>query len=131
MDGVGVGRLDEFDAVHLARTPTLDQLRESGPYRTLVAHGKAVGLPGDGGSVRIVASTLDDAGFVDGFREVNREPEHYTWWSNRGRAWEKNVGWRIDYQVLSPRLRGSVRSAEIFKAHRFSDHAPLTLDYDL
>jgi exodeoxyribonuclease-3 len=74
---------------------------------------------------------FDDAGFVDGFREVNREPEHYTWWSNRGRAWEKNVGWRIDYQVLSPRLRGSVRSAEIFKAHRFSDHAPLTLDYDL
>jgi len=47
MDGVGVGRQDEFDAVHLARTPTLDRLRESAPYRTLVAHGKSVGLPSD------------------------------------------------------------------------------------
>ena len=68
--------------------------------------------------------------YVDGFREVNQEPEQYTWWSNRGRAWEKNVGWRIDYQVLSPGLAGSVRRAEIYKAQRFSDHAPLTLDYD-
>jgi exodeoxyribonuclease-3 len=74
---------------------------------------------------------FDDAGYVDGFRDINPEPEQYTWWSNRGRSWEKNVGWRIDYQVLSPRLRGSVRSAEIYKAQRFSDHAPLTLDYDL
>jgi exodeoxyribonuclease III len=72
-----------------------------------------------------------DAGFVDGFREVDERPEQYTWWSNRGQAWAKNVGWRIDYQVLSPGLRGSVRSAAIFKAQRFSDHAPLTLDLDL
>jgi exodeoxyribonuclease-3 len=68
---------------------------------------------------------------VDGFREVDERPEQYTWWSNRGQAWAKNVGWRIDYQVLSPGLRGSVRSAAIFKAQRFSDHAPLTLDLDL
>jgi exodeoxyribonuclease-3 len=68
--------------------------------------------------------------YVDGFRELNQEPEQYTWWSNRGRAWEKNVGWRIDYQVLSPGLAGSVRRAEIYKAQRFSDHAPLILDYD-
>jgi len=74
---------------------------------------------------------FDDAGYVDAFREVNAEPEHYTWWSNRGHAWAKNVGWRIDYQVLSPRLRGSVTGAAIFKQQRFSDHAPLTLDYDL
>jgi exodeoxyribonuclease-3 len=69
--------------------------------------------------------------YVDAFREVNAEPDQYTWWSNRGQAWAKNVGWRIDYQVLSPRLRGSVESATIYKQQRFSDHAPLTIDYDL
>jgi exodeoxyribonuclease-3 len=72
-----------------------------------------------------------DVRYVDAFREVNRDPDHYTWWSNRGQAWSKNVGWRIDYQVLSPGLRGSVRDVEIFKAQRFSDHAPLTVTYDL
>jgi exodeoxyribonuclease-3 len=72
-----------------------------------------------------------DVRYVDAFREVNRDPDHYTWWSNRGQAWSKNVGWRIDYQVLSPGLRGSVRNVEIFKAQRFSDHAPLTVTYDL
>ncbi|RPI11993.1 MAG: exodeoxyribonuclease III [Lysobacterales bacterium] len=72
-----------------------------------------------------------DERYVDAFREVNLEPDQYTWWSNRGQAWAKNVGWRIDYQVLSPRLRGSVRAADIYKAQRFSDHAPLTIDVDL
>jgi exodeoxyribonuclease-3 len=74
---------------------------------------------------------FDDARFVDGFREVNAEPEQYTWWSNRGQAWAKNVGWRIDYEVLSPGLRGSVLAADIYRTQRFSDHAPLTIDYDL
>jgi exodeoxyribonuclease III len=69
--------------------------------------------------------------YVDGFREINQEPEQYTWWSNRGQAWSKNVGWRIDYQIMSPRLRGSVLRADIFKKERFSDHAPLVMDYDL
>jgi exodeoxyribonuclease-3 len=72
-----------------------------------------------------------DVRYVDAFREVNGDPDHYTWWSNRGQAWTKNVGWRIDYQVLSPGLRGSVQSAEIYKTQRFSDHAPLTVTYDL
>jgi exodeoxyribonuclease-3 len=72
-----------------------------------------------------------DAAYVDAFREVNSEPDQYTWWSNRGQAWAKNVGWRIDYHVLSPRLRGSVLAADIYKQQRFSDHAPLTIDYDL
>jgi exodeoxyribonuclease-3 len=72
-----------------------------------------------------------DVGYVDGFRAVDERPEQYTWWSNRGQAWTKNVGWRIDYQVLSPSLRGSVQSAAICKTQRFSDHAPLTLDFDL
>jgi exodeoxyribonuclease III len=72
-----------------------------------------------------------EARYVDAFREINAEPEQYTWWSNRGQAWANNVGWRIDYQVLSPRLAGSVRQASIYKAQRFSDHAPLVIDYDL
>lgn len=71
------------------------------------------------------------AGFVDAFREVEPRPDQYTWWSNRGQAWAKNVGWRIDYQVVSPGLRGRARAARIYKARRFSDHAPLVMDYDL
>ncbi len=73
---------------------------------------------------------LGEVGYIDAFREVNRESEQYTWWSNRGQAWAKNVGWRIDYQILSPGLRGSVQRAEIYKQQRFSDHAPLLMDYD-
>lgn len=72
-----------------------------------------------------------DVGYVDSFREVNGEPDQYTWWSNRGQAWAKNVGWRIDYQISSPGLRGAAERADIFKAQRFSDHAPLTMDYDI
>ncbi len=70
-----------------------------------------------------------EAGFVDAFRQVDREADQYTWWSNRGRAWEKNVGWRIDYQVITPDLAGHVLSASIYKRKRFSDHAPLIMDY--
>ena len=70
-------------------------------------------------------------GYIDGFREVNSEPDQYTWWSNRGQARAKNVGWRIDYHVLSKSLTGSVLGASIYRKERFSDHAPLTLDYDL
>ena len=69
--------------------------------------------------------------YVDAFRELCAAPDQYTWWSNRGAAWEKNVGWRIDYQVASPALRGAARSARIYKARRFSDHAPLIMDYDI
>jgi len=70
------------------------------------------------------------AGFVDAFRAVDPRPEQYTWWSNRGRAWEKNVGWRIDYQVITPGLARCVQAARIYKDKRFSDHAPLIMDYD-
>ena len=73
---------------------------------------------------------LEKLGWVDAFRVVNQKPDQYTWWSNRGRAREKNVGWRIDYQIISPRLREAVRSAAIYTEQRFSDHAPLTLNYD-
>jgi len=70
------------------------------------------------------------SGFVDTFREVNQAPEQYTWWSNRGQAWAKNVGWRIDYQVATPGIAATVQRARIYKDKRFSDHAPLIMDYD-
>lgn len=69
-------------------------------------------------------------GLVDAFRVVNQEAEQYTWWSNRGRSWAKNVGWRIDYQVVTPGLKEKIQTADIYKDQRFSDHAPLTIDYD-
>jgi exodeoxyribonuclease III len=71
------------------------------------------------------------AGYVDAFREVHTGPGLYTWWSNRGQARANNVGWRIDYQVVSGSLAGRARAASIYKERRFSDHAPLTMDYDL
>ena len=70
------------------------------------------------------------AGFTDAFRAVNTQPDQYTWWSNRGQAWARNVGWRIDYQVVTPGLADAVRGARIYKDRRFSDHAPLIMDYD-
>jgi exodeoxyribonuclease-3 len=73
---------------------------------------------------------FDELGFVDVFRKLNPRPEQYTWWSNRGQAWKKNVGWRIDYQVATPGVAATARKESIYKAKRFSDHAPLTIDYD-
>ena len=70
------------------------------------------------------------ASFVDAFRIVDKRPDQYTWWSNRGRAWENNVGWRIDYQVVTPGVGKRVQAARIYKDKRFSDHAPLIIDYD-
>lgn len=69
-------------------------------------------------------------GWVDAFRVVNQQPDEYTWWSNRGQAWAKNVGWRIDYQVVTPGLREQITDASIYRRKRFSDHAPLIVDYD-
>lgn len=74
---------------------------------------------------------FDQEGWIDAFRVLNQEPDQYTWWSNRGRAWEKNVGWRIDYQIVSPSLKDRIRRVKIYKQERFSDHAPLIVDYDL
>ena len=73
---------------------------------------------------------LDQVGFVDAFRVVNQQPDQYTWWSNFGQARAKNVGWRIDYQIITPNLQKSVKSASIYKDQRFSDHAPLIMEYD-
>jgi len=73
---------------------------------------------------------FDDLGFVDVFRHLDPRPEQYTWWSNRGQAWAKNVGWRIDYQIATPELAATARKARIYLKERFSDHAPLTIDFD-
>ncbi len=73
---------------------------------------------------------FDELGFVDVFRRLNPKPDQYTWWSNRGQAWAKNVGWRIDYQIATPGVAARAVKESIYKARRFSDHAPLTIDYD-
>lgn len=69
-------------------------------------------------------------GFVDAFRVINHEKDQYTWWSNRGAAYAKNVGWRIDYQIISESLKSKVKSVSIYKDQKFSDHAPLIVDYE-
>ena len=72
---------------------------------------------------------FDEVGWVDTFRKLYPESEAYTWWSNRGQAWAKDVGWRIDYQIATPSLAARALSASIYKQERFSDHAPLITDY--
>jgi len=75
---------------------------------------------------------LAEAGLVDVYRRLHPDTTDacYTWWSNRGQAWAKNVGWRLDYHLATPALAAKARSASIYKDQRFSDHAPLTIDYD-
>lgn len=72
---------------------------------------------------------FDDVGWVDTYRTLYPEKEAYTWWSNRGQAWAKDVGWRIDYQIATPAIAARASSASIYKEQRFSDHAPLITDY--
>ena len=72
---------------------------------------------------------FDKVGFIDVFRRVHPELEAYTWWSNRGQAWAKDVGWRIDYQIATPGIAAKAQTASIYKEQRFSDHAPLIVDY--
>lgn len=73
---------------------------------------------------------LTEGGLVDVFRTLNTQPDQYTWWSNRGQAWAKNVGWRIDYHLATPGLAATAQREIIYTAQRFSDHAPLIIDYD-
>jgi exodeoxyribonuclease-3 len=68
-------------------------------------------------------------GYVDAFRVLNSLPEQYTWWSARGQARQKNVGWRIDYHVVTPNLKDNIERVEIVPEPLFSDHAPLVIDY--
>lgn len=73
----------------------------------------------------------DNVGYVDAFREVNKEEDQYSWWSNRGNARANNVGWRLDYHVVTPGLKEKVVSAEIYTEQNFSDHAPVILEYKI
>jgi len=72
---------------------------------------------------------LGEGGLVDVFRTLNPHPEQYTWWSNRGQAWAKNVGWRLDYHLATPAVAALAQREHIYLAQRFSDHAPLIIDY--
>ena len=79
-----------------------------------------------------MTEVLDNVGWLDAYRELYPDTtgEAYTWWSNRGRARENNVGWRIDYQIASPDFKDRIREARVYKDQFFSDHAPLIVDYD-
>ncbi len=72
---------------------------------------------------------LNELGWVDSFRQLYPEKEQYTWWSNRGQAWANNTGWRIDYQIVTPALAETLQRSAVYTDERFSDHAPLTVDY--
>ena len=74
---------------------------------------------------------FDEIGFVDAFRALNQEEDQYTWWSNRGQARAKNVGWRIDYQVITPDIKDKLKATSIYTEENFSDHAPLIMEYDI
>lgn len=77
-------------------------------------------------------TTFLDAGYHDTFRHlVGPEAVHYSWWSNRGRAREKNVGWRLDYHFTTPALNKVAHSPIIYCDQIFSDHAPVVIDYDV
>ncbi|SFU75523.1 exodeoxyribonuclease-3 [Nitrosomonas eutropha] len=76
-----------------------------------------------------LSTVFNELKLVDVFRKINPEPDQYTWWSNRGQAWTNNVGWRIDYQIATPQLASTAIGASIYKEERFSDHAPLIIDY--
>ena len=125
-------------------TPLLTRMRQDGREYILcgdwnIAHTKADiknwrGNLKNSGFLPEERAWLDrlfgPVGWVDAFRVVNQDPDEYTWWSNRGQAWAKNVGWRIDYQVVTPGLRARILGARIYRDKRFSDHAPLIVDYD-
>ncbi|MBV1774315.1 exodeoxyribonuclease III [Burkholderiaceae bacterium DAT-1] len=69
-------------------------------------------------------------GWVDTWRTLYPEQPGYTWWSNRGQAYAKDVGWRIDYQLVTPVMGSKARASSIYKDQRFSDHAPLIVDFE-
>lgn len=79
-----------------------------------------------------MTKVLSEAGLVDVYRQLQPSATDvaYTWWSNRGQAYAKNVGWRLDYHLATPALAALARSETIYKAEKFSDHAPITIEYD-
>ncbi|QQX84612.1 exodeoxyribonuclease III [Cupriavidus necator] len=77
-----------------------------------------------------IGELFDSHGYVDVFRKLDQRPDQYTWWSNRGQAYAKNVGWRIDYHLATPKIADTAHLCSIYKDEKFSDHAPLSIDYD-
>ncbi|HIE90172.1 MAG: exodeoxyribonuclease III [Methylophilaceae bacterium] len=75
---------------------------------------------------------FDRVGWIDVYRAIYPDTtgDAYTWWSNRGQAWANNVGWRIDYQIATPTIASKIKAASVYKDERFSDHAPLIMDYE-
>jgi len=125
--------------------PRLEQLRAAGREVVIcgdwnIAH-KEIDLKNWKGNLRNsgflpeerawLTRVFDELGWVDVHRRVCPDAggEAYTWWSNRGQAWARNVGWRIDYQIATPGIAATATGAAVYKAQRFSDHAPLTIDY--
>ncbi|SFG85618.1 exodeoxyribonuclease-3 [Duganella sp. CF458] len=72
---------------------------------------------------------FEEVGYVDVHRGLDQRPEQYTWWSNRGQAYAKNVGWRIDYHVATPGIASKAHTVSVYKDEKFSDHAPLIIEY--
>jgi len=79
-----------------------------------------------------LSNLFDKVGYIDVYRKLEPEASEtcYTWWSNRGQAYAKNVGWRIDYQIATPEIAKSAQKTAVYKDERFSDHAPLIVDYN-
>ncbi len=71
------------------------------------------------------------SGYIDVWRKLYHDDPGYTWWSNRGKAYIKNVGWRIDYQITTPNISLNLKKIQIYKELKFSDHAPLIAEYRL
>jgi len=80
-----------------------------------------------------MTTLLSDGGMVDVYRQLHPDTTDacYTWWSNRGQAYANNVGWRLDYHLATPALAETARSVSIYKDEKFSDHAPITVSYDM
>jgi exodeoxyribonuclease-3 len=76
---------------------------------------------------------FESVGWVDTYRKLHPDATEasYTWWSNRAQAFAKNVGWRLDYQIAHPSIKDKITKASIYKAEKFSDHAPLIIDYTI
>ena len=79
-----------------------------------------------------LTNLFNKVGYVDVYRKLEPEAGEscYTWWSNRGQAYAKNVGWRIDYHISTPEIAAAAKKTAVYKDERFSDHAPLIVDYD-